>query len=112
MKRTLVLIAALLGVLLSQFAYAAPRTVCFHLRLADDRYNCAAATEAGARRPCNNGGHVDAVGHQVQLWDRDFNSDDDFIGTWYIGGEGTQCITFEWENASYSKGEPHPDTFL
>ena len=112
MKTLTLYMVAWLGALLSPFAIAADRTVCFHLRLADDRYNCATGSENGARRPCNKGGHVDAVGHQVELWDRDFNSDDDFIGTWYIGGEGTQCITFEWENAPYSKGEPHPDLYL
>jgi len=93
-------------------AEAAPRTVCFRLQFADERYNCAEASETGARRPCNSGGHVDAVGHQVELWDKDDASDDEYIGTWYIAGGGTQCITFEWENAPYSKGEPDPDLYL
>jgi hypothetical protein len=93
-------------------AEAAERTVCFRLRLADDRYNCATSGENGARRPCNQGGYVDAVGHQVELWDKDDGSADEYIGTWYISGEGTQCMTFEWENAGYSKGESDPDLYL
>ena len=52
------------------------------------------------------------MGHQVQLWDKDSTSDDEFIGTWYISAGGTQCITFEWENADYSKGEQDPDVDL
>jgi hypothetical protein len=91
---------------------ARERTVCFHLKFADARFNCPTSSEAGALRPCNPGGYSDAVGHQVQLWDKDANSPDDLIGTWYIAGGGTQCITFEWENAGSSKGEPDPDTYL
>jgi hypothetical protein len=93
-------------------ALAAQRTVCFQLRLADDRYNCAGTGEAGARRGCNNGGYVDAVGHQVELWDKDSDGNDEFIGTWYIGGGGTQCIAFEWEGGDYFKGEANPDIYI
>ena len=93
-------------------AMAAQRTVCFRLQLRDDRTNCALASETGARRPCNPGGYVDMVGHQVELWDKDWSGDDEYVGTWYIGGGGTQCISFEWENADYSKGEPNPDLYL
>jgi hypothetical protein len=112
MKRFVLIAAAFGSALLVGNAWAAERTVCFHLQLADDRYNCASASEAGARRPCNRDGFVDAVGHQVELWDKDDASDDEYIGTWYIGGGGTQCITFEWENAAHSKGEPNPDLYL
>ncbi|HZE71213.1 MAG TPA: hypothetical protein VE135_17005 [Pyrinomonadaceae bacterium] len=97
---------------LSMTVLGAERTVCFQLRLADDRYNCATPGEAGARRPCARGDYVDAIGHQVELWDKDDGSDDEYIGTWYIGGGGTQCISFEWENAGYSKGEADPDLYL
>lgn len=106
------LIAAVVAILWSGASWSAPRTVCFHLKLTDDRYNCAASSETGARRACNKGGSVDAVGHQVELWDKDSGSDDEYIGTWYIGGGGTQCISFEWENAGYSKGEANPDLYL
>ena len=92
-------------------AFAAERTVCFHLQFADRRYNSPDNTEAGARRP-RSASYSNAVGHQVELWDKDQNSEDDYIGTWYIGGEGTQCITFEWENSPAGKGEPHPDVYL
>jgi hypothetical protein len=95
----------------AQAVVARERTVCLHLRFADARYNCPIASEAGAVRPCNPGGYSDAVGHQVQLWDKDANSPDDLIGTWYLSAGGTQCMTFEWENADYSKGEPEPDVY-
>lgn len=93
-------------------AFGASRTTCFRLQLRDDRYNCADESETGARRGCNNGGYADAVGHQVELWDKDWGSDDEYIGTWYVSGGGTQCVTFEWENANYSKSEANPDTYL
>lgn len=91
---------------------AAQREVCFRMQLRDDRFNCAESSETGARRPCNPGGYVDMVGHQVELWDKDWSGDDEYIGTWYIGGGGTQCMSFEWENADYSKGEANPDLYL
>lgn len=93
-------------------AWAAPRDVCFRLQLRDDRFNCAEASETGARRACNPGGHADMVGHQVELWDKDWASADEYVGTWYIGGTGTQCIGLEWENADYARGEQHPDLYL
>jgi hypothetical protein len=110
--RSILLSVTALGTLFVSTAWAAERTVCFHLQLADNRYNCAGTSETGARRPCDAGGYVDAVGHQIELWDKDSDSDDEYIGTWYISGGGTQCITFEWENAPYSKGEPDPDLYL
>lgn len=102
----LVVLAATVDVL------AAQREVCFRMQLRDDRFNCAESSETGARRPCNPGGYVDMVGHQVELWDKDWSGDDEYIGTWYIGGGGTQCMSFEWENADYSKGEANPDLYL
>ena len=110
MRRMLMLIAMML--IATASVHAESRTVCFRLKLADDRYNCPAASEAGARRACAKGSSVDAVGHQVELWDKDWTSDDERIGTWYIGGGGTQCIDFEWERADYAKGEINPDLYL
>jgi hypothetical protein len=78
----------------------------------DDRTNCATPSETGARRACNQGGYVDMEGHQYELWDKDSGSDDELIGTWHIGGPGTRCVTFEWENASFSKGEANPDVYI
>lgn len=112
MNKKILLVGALLLACLSSSALAATRTVCYRLQLADERYNCPAATEAGARRPCNAGGYTDAVGHHVELWDKDGDGADEYIGTWYIAGGGTRCVTFEWENAGYSKGEPDPDLYL
>lgn len=92
-------------------AAAATRTVCFALKFADARYNCP-SSGPGVLRGCQNGSDVDAVGHQVELWDKDAFSDDDLIGTWYIAGGGTQCITFEWETSPASLSEPNPDPYL
>src|SRR6185369_10831637 len=66
MKRSVWLYTALISIVSVTAAVGAERTVCFRLRLADGRYNCPDATEAGARRPANPGGYVDAVGHQVE----------------------------------------------
>jgi hypothetical protein len=115
MNKKLFLVGALLLAVLSGLsgsAWAATRTVCYRLQLADERYNCPNGSEAGALRPCNAGGYSDAVGHHVELWDKDADGADEYIGTWYVGGRGTRCVTFEWENASYSKGEANPDVYL
>lgn len=113
MKRTglAALAASLLFALVAE-AWAADRTVCFRLKLRDDRTNCATTSETGNRRGCNRGGYVDMVGHHIQLWDKDSGSDDEYIGTWYIGGGSTQCATFAWEGRSYHKGEANPDVYL
>lgn len=104
--------AALVIAFLSGSAGAAPRTVCYQVQLADDRYNCPVASAIGERRACSRAGNVDAVGHQIELWDKDPTGGDEMIGTWNIGGSGTRCITFEWEGGAYSMGEPHPDLYL
>lgn len=103
---------ALLILLPNTSLIASERTVCFRLKIRDDRYNCADLSETGNRRGCNAGGYVYAVGHQVELWDKDDDGNDEYIGTWYLNYSGTNCITFEWENASYSKGERDPDLYL
>lgn len=110
-------IAAAAAVALAAFsivesAAAAQRTVCFRMQLRDDRFNCAQSSETGALRACNPGGYADMVGHQVELWDKDWETGDDYIGTWYIGGGGTQCMSFEWEGAGYGAGEANPDLYL
>ena len=93
-------------------AWSATRTVCFRFQLADERTNCATSSATGAQRACNPGGYVDAVGHLYEVWDKDFSGSDEYIGTWRVDGPGRRCVTFEWENASYSKGETHPDIYL
>lgn len=93
-------------------AAAANRTVCYRLQLRDDRENCPTSGVTGARRPCNPGGYTDMVGHQIELWDKDWSSDDEFIGRWYIAGGGTRCITFAWEGQPYQKGEANPDVYI
>ncbi|WP_437927086.1 hypothetical protein WMF37_50015 [Sorangium sp. So ce291] len=56
--------------------------------------------------------YVDAVGHLVELWDKDRASVDELIGTWVTSSSGMQCATFEWEDADYSRGESDPDVYL
>ncbi|MBB3457225.1 hypothetical protein FHT86_005543 [Rhizobium sp. BK313] len=97
--------------LFATVATAAPRTVCFNLRFADDRNNCPAPAN-GVLRGCQAGSDVDAIGHQIELWDKDQNSPDDLIGTWYVNGGGTQCATFEWERSAASLGEHDPDVYM
>ncbi|TVZ41953.1 hypothetical protein P886_1304 [Alteromonadaceae bacterium 2753L.S.0a.02] len=94
-------------------AFAAERTVCFSMKFADDRSDCPTSSVSGALRPCTSN-RTDMVGQYIEAWDKDSGdgSGDEEIGTWYLSNGGVQCITFEWENASYSKGEAHPDVYL
>jgi hypothetical protein len=92
-------------------ADAAQRTVCFNLKFADARYNCP-APGTGVLRGCQSGADVDAIGHQIELWDKDNGRPDVLIGAWYIGGAGTQCASFEWEGLPASAGKPNPDVYM
>lgn len=96
----------------SSLANAATRTVCFRVNFADGRSNCP-TSGTGALRSCAAAGSFTwAVGHKIELWDKDPTGGDEFIGAWRIDAAGNQCATFEWENASYSQGEAHPDVYL
>jgi hypothetical protein len=110
-SKALALLAMVAALAFPAETAAAPRTVCYALRFADARYNCP-STGAGVLRGCQPGSDVDAVGHQIEVWDKDDDSPDDLIGTWHIGGTGTRCVTFEWENSPVSAGEPNPDVYL
>jgi hypothetical protein len=85
---------------------AATRTVCFELSLADDRIRCPVVGTIGAVRPCNPGGTVNAVGHVYELWDKDSDGKDDFLGEFVVGGEGRRCATFTWTQNG------NPDVYL
>lgn len=104
--------ALLLAVACLSSAQAADRTVCFNIQFRDMRFDCPLAGTPGARRPCSQNGTNWPVGQWVELWDKDWNNGDDLIGTWVIGGEGRQCITFPWEGRSYQQGEENPDLYL
>ena len=97
-------------------ASAAERTVCLNIGVVDDRTRCADGADAGARRPCDPGSTVPAVGAVFQLWDKDGSSegDDDYIGTWFKANEGRGCATFEWEYsmANVFEQEANPDVFV
>jgi hypothetical protein len=93
-------------------AAAATRTVCFDFKIADNRVDCPQASETGVKRACDPSDEVDGVGHLYELWDKDDTGDDEYIGTWRIGGTGTRCATFEWENSTYDKGEADPDVYF
>ena len=121
MKKTLPLIALAL-LFQAGAAQAATRTICYDLLFKDERTDCPTSADAGVRRACQendynftsapDGTYTHPVGSHIEIWDRDWNSDDEYIGTWYIGGTGTRCVTFEWEGASYSKGEANPDIYI
>ncbi|MEE9365610.1 MAG: hypothetical protein V3W44_02890, partial [Dehalococcoidales bacterium] len=95
-------------------ASAAERTVCYRLRLEDDRDDCPTSGVTGVRRACDPGNHSDLVGVEFELWDKDggSGSSDEYIGTYRVAGTGTRCVIFEWENASYSNNEANPDVFV
>lgn len=120
MNRTL-LIAAL-SLLGSTSAQAATRKICYEFLFNDQRNDCPLAGDAGVREAClakymnfvsaADGDYSNPVGSYIEVWDRDDSSADEYIGTWIIGGTGQRCVTFEWENAAYSKGEANPDVYL
>lgn len=95
-------------------AFAATRTACYRMQIRDARTGCPSAGTTGVKRACNPGGYADFVGARIELWDKDGSNvaDDEYIGTWVVSGTGVRCVTFEWENASYAKGEADPDIYL
>lgn len=107
--------ATLTILLMPSGAMAANRTVCFQLKFYEDRTDCPDSNDPGARRPCQDSGDlVPAVGHYVELWDKDYliGDGDDYIGTWVKSQEGTGCATFAWEGAPYAGSEANPDVYL
>ncbi len=112
-KRVWSALFLLASVVMGTQCFAATRTVCYKVEIRDERNNCPTPGTAGVKRACDPiGNYSDYVGGRIELWDKDTSSDDEKIGTWVIGGTGTRCATFEWENASYSKGEANPDVYL
>jgi hypothetical protein len=104
-------VTAVLIPLASQ-AQAATRTICLEFEIRDERFDCPTPGTVGAKRACDPvGNYVNPIGMHYELWDKDSTGDDEYIGTWRIAGTGSRCVTFEWENASYSKGEDHPDVY-
>lgn len=99
---------------LASAAIAAPRTVCFNIKIADDRNTrgCAEVGEDGARRGCDPGANIPALGQIVELWDKDPDGNDDYIGTWRKANEGRGCATFDWEALAVSIGETNPDVYV
>lgn len=105
--------SVLLSALLAGSAHAEPRTACWRLTFRDTRVDCPGPGTAGAKATCApDSGFSDAVGHRVELWDKDRDGEDEHIGTWVITGPGVQCATFEWEDARYARGEANPDVYL
>jgi hypothetical protein len=116
---TLLAAASLLATM--GLARASERTVCYNIIFRDDRDDCPFSGDAGVRRACQQsylaltgaaGSYSNPVGMSLEIWDHDSTSDDEYIGTWKIGDTGTRCATFEWEGASYSKGEANPDPYI
>jgi hypothetical protein len=115
-------VAALSTVAVSSAAHAATRKVCYEFLFNDQRFDCPVTGDPGVRQACQqkymnfvtaaDGDYSNPVGSYIELWDDDVNSNDEYIGTWVIGGTGQRCVTFEWEGAAYSKGEANPDIYL
>jgi hypothetical protein len=93
-------------------AQATTRTICLEFQIRDERFDCPTPGTTGVKRACDPGADfVNPVGMHYELWDKDPDGGDEFIGSWRIGGPGGRCVTFEWEGASYQKGEIHPDVY-
>lgn len=103
--------------LVASSAFAANRTVCYQVQIRDERVGCPVVGTTGVKRACNPvGNYSDFVGAGVQLWDKDTAAgDDDYIGTFRIGGTGTRCATFDWETIRQShpdNTEANPDLYI
>lgn len=92
----------------SSSALASYRSVCFSLKIKDDaRTECPSSTTPGARRTCNLAGDVflPAYGFLVELWDKNTETDDEYIGlAIYHSGE---CFMFDWDSE-----EANPDVYI
>jgi len=108
--------SVLVALALAAPAGASTRRVCFDLEFKDERNDCPESGKNGVKRACKIDPFFTTkrvpVGLLVELWDKDDPTQDEYIGTWRITGEGTSCATFEWENAAYSKNESNPDVYV
>jgi len=96
-------------------AAAAPQTryVCFDMRVKYESTldNCPLDSSDGVRRPCAPGDWAAAVGHRVEIWDKDPGGVGDHrLATTTIGGSGLFCTTIFWDPVA--EGEADPDLFL
>jgi hypothetical protein len=117
-RSTLQMVAIVYITLSANLVSAATRTVCFSLVMFDDiRTDCPVPGTTGARRACGAdslGTNNDySIGSHFQIWDWDGGVGDDFIGVGVTTNpNGLNCVTFEWENATYSGGEANPDVYI
>lgn len=100
-------------------ALGATRTACFYLVLKDDvRTDCPLINVPGVAYPCKadtfNTDYDYMRGYEFLVYDKDdgLGLVDDYIGTWHTNSGGLNCVTFEWENASYCGGEANPDVYI
>lgn len=95
-------------------ALAANRTVCGTVKFKDIRDNCDGCGDErdGQINPCGLSTYQYAGYLVVHLWDYDPSSNDEYIGSYYINGYGSFCITFPWEGESYHLGETDPDPYF
>ena len=106
--------AFLLCMAVSTASVGATRTVCGYVNFWDKRSNCSGcgtSCEPGRIDPCTPDTKKSARGLVVELWDYDSDGGDEYIGAWKWDN-GYRCMTFEWENAAYSKGETNPDIYM
>jgi hypothetical protein len=91
------------------------RSFCVQLGFFDERNRCPGDDiypTAGVRdAPCNRHGLSYSWGVEFELWDRDDDSADDYIGTWRADpnwwGPGETCGTFQWTDTA-----DHPDLYI
>lgn len=111
-KNVVAYLAGIALICISGGVSAATRTICLEFEIRDERFACPTPGTTGAKRACDPvGNFVNPVGMHYEIWDKDDSTADEYIGTWRIGGTGGRCLTFEWEDASYSKGESNPDVY-
>lgn len=98
-------------------AVASTRTFCTTIAFPDMRTGCDndgnGEPDPGMLYPCHSGGRQNAGYLVFDVYDYDPPGNaHEYIGSWFAAGYGPVCVTFEWEGASYSKGEPNPDPYV
>jgi len=95
---------------------AATRTVCGSVKFKDYRTGCTGngVDLTGRLDPCSGstGNEMNIRKTFIEVWDNDPGGTDDYIGKWFVPSRGSFCLTFEWENKSYSMGEANPDVYF
>lgn len=107
-RRICALILGAASVLAAHEAAADVRKVCFEVVFSETRLECQSGESLEQRWGCGLvGTFTPIVGHVVELWEKDWASDDDYIGSWVVTKPGLTCVNFWWGGP-----EKDPDVYV